>query len=80
MAPLKITNGRADYGDATTVAMIDELADMLALAEKLDAMIFRRLKPEQHKEYEQCLNVDFGVGKLRKYAEDWQARLDAEAA
>lgn len=73
------TSGRADYGDATTVSLIDELADILAKAEQWDAAIFRRLKPEQHSEYEALVKVDFSLGKLRKYAADWQDRLDEGA-
>ena len=77
---MSIMSGRADYGDATTVGLIEDLADLLQKAEKLDSEIFRRLKPDQYNEYEACLNVDFGVAKLRNYASAWQARLDAEVA
>lgn len=72
-------SGRADYGDATTVGLIDELADLLKKAEEMDAVIFRRLKPEQHAGYEAALKIEFPDLKvLRKYAHDWQDRLDAE--
>jgi hypothetical protein len=76
--PYHPTSGRADYSDATTVSLIYELADILAKAEQWDAAIFRRLKPEQHAEYEALINVDYSLDKLRKYAADWQERLDAE--
>lgn len=74
------TSGRADYGYATTVSLIEELADILAMAEQWDAAIFKRLKPEQHAEYEALLMKDGfpDLRPLRKYAADWQARLDAE--
>jgi hypothetical protein len=76
------TSGRADYGDTTTVSLIEELADILAKAEQWDTAIFKRLKPEQHAEYEALLMKDGfpDLYKLRKYATDWQARMDAEAA
>jgi hypothetical protein len=79
---MKIFEGRADYGDATTVGMIEDLADMLKKAEDLDAKIFRRLKPEQHAEYEALLMKEGfpDLRPLRKYAADWQERLDAEIA
>lgn len=75
-------SGRADYGDCTTVGLIDELADALKLAEEIDAVIMRRLKPAQHAAYE-ALIVGGGDAlgahtQLRKYAHDWQDRLDAE--
>ena len=70
-------SGRTDYGDATTVGLIDELADLLKKAEEMDAVIFRRLKPEQHAGYEAALKVP-DLRLLRKYARDWQDRLDAE--
>lgn len=77
-------SGRADYGDATTVGLIDELADVLKTAEAIDAAIFRRLKPAQHDEYEALIpgGAD-ALGahtKLRQYAHDWQDRLDKEIA
>jgi len=74
-------SGRADYGDCTTVALIDELADLLQKAEEMDAVIMRRLKPSQHTEYEAlipCGGDALGShAKLREYAHDWQDRLDA---
>lgn len=77
-----IMTGRADYGDATTVGLIDDLADMLQKAEELDALIFRRLKLEQHKAYEDLIpdlgDALAGYTKLREYATRWQAQLDAE--
>jgi hypothetical protein len=76
---MKTFEGRADYGDCTTVSMIEELADMLDKAEKLDAKIMRRLKPDQHKDYEAAFPIEYpDMRKLRKFADDWQARLDAE--
>lgn len=75
-------SGRADYGDATTVGLIDELADLLKKAEEMDAVIFRRLRPEQHATYEALIpGGGDALGahvQLRKYAHDWQDRLDAE--
>lgn len=75
-------SGRADYGDATTVGLIDELADALKRAEEIDAVIMRRLNPGQQVIYE-ALIVGGGDAlgshvQLRKYAHDWQDRLDAE--
>lgn len=79
MSGPKIFEGRADYGDCTTVAMIEELADMLDAAEKLDVKIMRRLKPDQCKAYETAFPIEYpDMRKLRKFADDWQARLDAE--
>lgn len=75
-------SGRADYGDCTTVALIDELADLLAKAEAMDAVIMRRLKPSAHAEYDALIpGGGDALGAhvaLRKYAFDWQDRLDAE--
>lgn len=80
---MKSYRGRADYGDCTTVTMIDELADLIKRAEALDAMIISRLKPAQHDEYEALIpGGGDALGahtKLRQYAHDWQDRLDAEA-
>lgn len=76
-------SGRADYGDATTVGLIEELADLIEQAEALDAAIFRRLKPEQAIDYETQLTIVGGfpdVKPLRAYAAAWQARLDAEVS
>lgn len=71
-------SGRADYGDATTVALIDELADLMDKAEMLDAVITRRLKPHQRASYEAAWPIKYlDTAKLRQYATDWQARLDA---
>jgi len=77
---MKIFEGRADYGDCTTVSMIEELADLLKKAEALDAKIFRRLKPEQHAEYEALLMKEGfpDLRPIRAYAAAWQERLDAE--
>ena len=76
-------SGRSDYGHCTTVALIDELADLLQRAEEMDAVIMRRLQPAQHAEYEAlipCGGDALGAhAQLRKYAHDWQDRLDAEA-
>ena len=76
--------GRPDYGDCTTVAMIDELADLLVKAEKLDAQIFRRLTPAKHAEFEALIpgggDALGAHDALRKYAAAWQDRLDAEGA
>lgn len=78
MAKFSMT-GRADYGDCTTVSLIDELADLLQRAEEMDAVIMRRLKPDQRKAYEAAFPIEYpDLGKLRKFADDWQARLDAE--
>ena len=75
-------SGRADYGDCTTVGLIDELADLLAKAEAMDAVIMRRLKPGQHAAYEALIpgggDALGAYTQLRKYALDWQDRLDAE--
>lgn len=80
MAKFSMT-GRSDYGDSTTVGLIDELADLLQQAEEMDAAIMRRLKPEQHKAYEAAFPIEYpDLSKLRKFADDWQARLDAEVA
>lgn len=77
-------SGRADYGDATTVGLIDELADLLQTAEKIDAVIMRRLNPGQQVVYEElipCGGDALGAHvQLRKYAHDWQDRLDKENA
>lgn len=77
-------SGRSDYGDATTVALIDELADLLQMAEKIDATIMRRLKPSAHAEYEALIpgggDALGAYTQLRKYAHDWQDRLDKEVA
>ena len=77
-------SGRSDYGDCTTVALIDELADLLQKAEEMDAVIMRRLKPHQHASYEAlipCGGDALGSHvQLRKYAHDWQDRLDAEVS
>ena len=76
---MKIFEGRADYGECTTVSMIEELADLMDKAEKLDAKIMRRLRPDQHKPYEAAFPIEYpDMRKLRKFADDWQARLDAE--
>ena len=76
--------GRADYGDCSTVALIDELADLLAKAEKLDALIFKRLPPAKHAEFEALIpgggDALGAHDALRKYAIEWQDRLDAEVA
>lgn len=78
---MKIFEGRADYGECTTVAMIEELADLMDKAEKLDAKIMRRLKPHQHAPYEAAFPIEYpDMRKLRAFADAWQARLDAEVS
>lgn len=63
-------------GDVVLTRVYDELT------KARDAVIMRRLKPAQHASYE-ALIVGGGDAlgsheRLRKYAADWQDRLDAE--
>lgn len=69
-------SGRADYGDATTVALIEELADLMKKAAKLDEAIYSRLPVEKRSEYEDITCSDYNEEKLRKYATEWQTSLD----
>lgn len=78
--PYHPTSGRADYGDATTVSLIEELADILAKAEEWDGAVYKRMTSEQKEAFGALFAIDYRecADRLRKYADDWQAHLDAE--
>jgi hypothetical protein len=68
-----------DHGPATTVAMIDDLADRLRQTDKDMYAIIKRLTPEQAARFEAltpALDAYSASIDLKKWADEWQTEID----
>lgn len=76
-------SGRADYGNATTAALLEELHDTLRDAELIEAALHKRFNAEQVEEYaahNEYLDLYSSRIDMRQYADLWHERVEREEA